>query len=242
MKDGRITEAMARCDKSEHLYRIKAKIYLRLHRRFAARRSKPARRCAPAARRAREFNESLAPEKADDETLGSSILFTSRLYRKPMPFTPPKWARKVTKEQLRPSQDQLSGSTATGGSSGAATSDIIRDNERIRFELLSIVMGVWDYIKNSGDFPDSANWAMDWVGMMPGKRGSRRLVGDHMLTQHDLMQRRASTTRWRSAAGRWTITRRAASTAPTCRRTRCSRRRRSTTFRCVRSTAGTSRT
>ena len=25
-----------------------------------------------------------------------------------------------------------------------------------------------------------------WVGMMPGKRGSRRLVGDHILTQHDL--------------------------------------------------------
>ena len=44
-------------------------------------------------------------------------------------------------------------------------------------------MGVWDYIKNSGDFPDSRNWAMDWVGMMPGKRGSRRLLGDHVLTQ-----------------------------------------------------------
>ena len=28
---------------------------------------------------------------------------------------------------------------------------------------------------------------MDWVGMMPGKRGSRRMVGDHILTQQDLM-------------------------------------------------------
>ena len=28
--------------------------------------------------------------------------------------------------------------------------DTIRENERIRFELLSIVTGVWDYIKNSG--------------------------------------------------------------------------------------------
>jgi hypothetical protein len=27
---------------------------------------------------------------------------------------------------------------------------------------------------------------MDWVGMLPGKRESRRLVGDHVLTQHDL--------------------------------------------------------
>jgi hypothetical protein len=28
---------------------------------------------------------------------------------------------------------------------------------------------------------------MDWVGMMPGKRGSRRVVGDHILTQQNLM-------------------------------------------------------
>jgi hypothetical protein len=63
----------------------------------------------------------------------------------------------------------------------------IHDNERIRFELLSIVLGVWDYIKNSGNHPESANWALDWVGMMTGKRESRRLVGDHLLTQFDLM-------------------------------------------------------
>jgi hypothetical protein len=56
----------------------------------------------------------------------------------------------------------------------------------VRFELLSIVLGVWDYIKNSGNHPSSANWAMDWVGMIPGKRGSRRINGDHVLTQHDL--------------------------------------------------------
>jgi hypothetical protein len=29
---------------------------------------------------------------------------------------------------------------------------------------------------------------MDWVGMMPGKRGSRRLTGDYILKQQDLMQ------------------------------------------------------
>ena len=88
-----------------------------------------------------EFKESLAPEKADEETLGSSILFTSRLYRKPMPFTPPRWARKVTKEHLR-----FRGTNAWeygywwiewGGDR-----DTVRDNERIRFELLSIVTGV----------------------------------------------------------------------------------------------------
>ena len=54
--------------------------------------------------------------------------------------------------------------------------------------LGSIVLGVWDYIKNSGEFPDSAYWALDWVGMMPGKRGSRRIVGDHLLTEHHLLR------------------------------------------------------
>ena len=103
-----------------------------------------------------------------------------------MPFTPPKWARKITREQLRFRQID-SWEYGYWWIEWGGNRDTIRDNERIRFELLSIVMGVWDYIKNSGEFPDSANWAMDWVGMIPGKRGSRRIMGDHMLTQFDLM-------------------------------------------------------
>ena len=67
--------------------------------------------------------------------------------------------------------------------------DAIRDNAKIRFELLAIVLGVWDYIKNSGDCPDSATWGMNWLGMIPGKRSSR-LVGPHVLTQADSKEKR----------------------------------------------------
>ena len=89
----------ARCDKTEHLYRINAKVYvdatgdsrLGLEAGAEMRTGREARA---------EFGESLAPEKADEKRSDRSILFTSKLYRKPMPFTPPKWARKVTKEQL----------------------------------------------------------------------------------------------------------------------------------------------
>lgn len=183
---GRIEEVMVRCDKSEHLYRVRAKIFcdctgdsrLALEAGAELRSGREARS---------EFGESLAPEKPDNETLGSSVLFTSRLYRRPMPFTPPKWARKVTKEQLRHRKIN-SWEYGYWWIEWGGNLDTIRDNERIRFELLSIVMGVWDYIKNSGEFPDSAHWAMDWVGMMPGKRGSRRVLGDHILTQHDLLR------------------------------------------------------
>ena len=177
---------MARCDKSEHLYRIRARIFcdctgdsrLALEAGADLRTGREARS---------EFDEPLAPESPDNRTLGSSILFTSRLFHTPMPFTPPKWARKITKAQLL-HRGITSWEYGYWWIEWGGDKDIIADNERIRFELLSIVMGVWDYIKNSGEFPDSRYWAMDWVGMMPGKRGSRRLLGDYVLTQHDLMK------------------------------------------------------
>jgi hypothetical protein len=188
VRGGSITEVTARCDKSEHIYRIRARIFcdctgdcrLGLEAGAEMRSGREARA---------EFGESLAPEKPDGLTLGSSILFTSRLYHNPMPFTAPKWARKIGKQQLlrRPVDSWEYGYwwIEWGGDH-----DIIGDNERIRFELLSIVLGVWDYIKNSGDCPDSEYWAMDWIGMMPGRRGGRRLAGDHVLTQQDLMSGR----------------------------------------------------
>ncbi len=229
-----------RCDKSEILYRIKAKIFcdctgdsrLALETGAEIRWGREARS---------EFNESLAPEKADGETLGSSILFTSSLHKQRMPFTPPKWARKVTKEQLR-LRKITSWEYGYWWIEWGGNMDIIRDNERIRFELLAITMGIWDYIKNSGEFPDAANWALDWVGMMPGKRGSRRVVGDHIMTQARPDERRVSRMPWRLAAGRWTIIPREDSTARICRPTLHCERRRSTIFRCVRSIARTFRT
>ncbi len=184
-RDGRITGVRARCDKTEHLYDITAKLYmdctgdsrLGLEAGAEMRYGREARA---------ELGESLAPETPDKETLGSSILFTSRKYDRPMPFTPPKWARKVTAKQLL-KRSVASWEYGYWWIEWGGQLNTIRDNERIRFELLSIVMGVWDHIKNSGAHPESTNWAMDWVGMIPGKRESRRLVGDHMLMQYDLM-------------------------------------------------------
>ena len=91
-KGAAIDHVMARCDKSEHLYRVRAPLFIDCtgDSRMALEAGAEMRM----GREARsEFNESLAPEKADEETLGSSILFTSRDYAKPMPFAPPKWAR-----------------------------------------------------------------------------------------------------------------------------------------------------
>lgn len=131
------------------------------------------------------WNESLAVDKSDLKTMGNSILFNSRKFDKPMPFTPPNWARKFTSRDFthRPIHSWEYGYwwIELGG-----MGDIVRDGQELRHELLAVVFGIWDYIKNSGNHPDSENWAMTWVGMIPGKRESRRIVGDYIMKQGDI--------------------------------------------------------
>jgi hypothetical protein len=132
-----------------------------------------------------DYGESLALEVADQQTLGSSILFTARRHATPQPFRAPSWIRRFQKHEFkfRPIEGYEYGYwwAEWGGQL-----DTLKDNPTIRHELLRIALGLWDYVKNSGDHPDSANWALDWVGALPGKRESRRFLGPHMLTQDDL--------------------------------------------------------
>jgi hypothetical protein len=132
-----------------------------------------------------DFGESLAQPVADKHTLGSSILLTGRRYDTPQHFASPSWSRRFKKSDFkhRPIHSFEYGYWwfEWGGQI-----DSIKDNETIRHELLRITLGVWDYIKNSGDYPEAANWALDWVGSIPAKRESRRFKGPHVLTQMDV--------------------------------------------------------
>ncbi len=142
-----------------------------------------------------EFRESLAPEQADHCRLGSTLLFQARRHDRPMPFVPPAFARKFTEADLslRPhatAVDDYGHEYGYWWVEWGGTRDTIKDNERIRDELLAIQMGVWDHIKNGGGH-GAENWALEWVGFLPGKRESRRFIGLHTLTQHDVLESRA---------------------------------------------------
>jgi hypothetical protein len=136
-----------------------------------------------------DYNEPLAQEKADRQTLGSSILLTGRKHGTPQPFVRPSWVRRFKKEdfRLRPIHSFEYGYWwfEWGGQL-----DTLKDNAEIRHELLKITLGVWDYIKNSGEFPQSANWGLEWVGSIPAKRESRRFHGPYRLTEHDVLRPR----------------------------------------------------
>jgi len=64
--------------------------------------------------------------------------------------------------------------------------DTIADAEANRDELLKIAYGVWAYIKNHPDGRGHC-WELEWIGALPGKRENVRYVGDHILTQNDIL-------------------------------------------------------
>lgn len=138
-----------------------------------------------------QFSEMLAPEEADNKTLGSTLLFMARKHDRPMPFTPPPWARKISAGDMVNREwaivgEEFSYEYGFWWLEWGGQVDTIKDNESIRDELLAILFGVWDYVKNKGDFA-AENWALDWFGVVPGKRESRRFIGQHVLTEADVL-------------------------------------------------------
>ncbi|GMV95359.1 MAG: hypothetical protein AMXMBFR82_51370 [Candidatus Hydrogenedentota bacterium] len=146
-----------------------------------------------------QFGESLAREVADQARLGSSIMMQARKHDRPMPFVAPAWARTFSKDDLRLRLYAMPGDEAPTHEYGywwaewGGTLDTIKDNERIRDELLAVVLGIWDHVKNGppeargADGFDASHWALEWIGFLPGKRESRRFIGQHVLTQQDVM-------------------------------------------------------
>ena len=134
-----------------------------------------------------EFKESLAPQKADDKTQGSSLLFRARDIGRPVKFTPPPWAEDYPTEESLKRGHKIRGKDFGGywWIEVGVPFNIIDQNEEIRDELLRHLLGVWDHIKNHGDH-GAENMVLDWIGLLPGKRESRRLVGDHILTENDV--------------------------------------------------------
>jgi len=116
--------------------------------------------------------------------MGMSCLIQGREMDTPQPFVRPEWADYYASPDDLPHRSlghnfwwiELGGEY-----------DSIHDTEMLRDMLLKVSYGVWDLLKNRSDKSEAmTNYALDWVGHLPGKRESRRCVGDHIITQNDV--------------------------------------------------------
>lgn len=134
-----------------------------------------------------EFGEKMYETEADSKTMGMSCLIQARKTDRPVAFKAPEWAKKLTAGDIQHRRPDLESTSENfwylelGGDR-----DSIKDSEKVRDELLALAFGMWDYIKNSGEF-DAALWQLDFVGFLPGKRESRRMTGAYTMTQGDIM-------------------------------------------------------
>jgi len=140
---------------------------------------------------AAEFDEGLAGPEPVHELLGHSLYFYSRATDHPVKFVPPAFALMDIKKIPRYRELRVTDSGCSlwwleyGGEL-----DTVHGTEAIKWELWRVAYGVWNYIKNSGEFPEAANLTLEWIGAIPGKRESRRFVGDYILTQKDIVEQR----------------------------------------------------
>jgi len=138
-----------------------------------------------------EFNEGMAPSEEYGELLGHSLYFYSKDTGKPVRFIPPSFALEdITKiPRFRNFNANEFGCKLWWVEFGGRL-DTVHDTEKIKWELWKVVYGIWNHIKNSGDFPEAENLTLEWVGTIPGKRESRRFEGDYIMTQQDLVEQR----------------------------------------------------
>jgi len=133
-----------------------------------------------------QYEESIAPEKEDHYTMGNSLMFKARDMGHKVEFIKPFWSNTYTEKQLRFREH----SDVTSGywwiELGGGQYDVIGAGEEIRDELLKALYGVWDHIKNGGDH-GAEQMELEWVGFLPGKRESRRLLGDYVLNERDCL-------------------------------------------------------
>ena len=61
---------------------------------------------------------------------------------------------------------------------------------------ISQILGIWDYLKNSGDHPDSTTMGLTWVGQVGGKREGRRFRGQYVVNQNDVYPNATAGRRW----------------------------------------------
>ena len=129
-----------------------------------------------------EFGETLAPEKADDFTMGVSIEWYCEDWNTPCNFPDAlDWGLKLDEDTVEPVH------RANWYWEVGMRDDQIADAEKIRDYGMYVAYSTFSYCKNR--LAKKEDWEcthLTWVSHVSGKRESRRIVGDLILREQDL--------------------------------------------------------
>lgn len=127
-----------------------------------------------------KYGDLWSPKKADKVTMGASIVWYSEKKDEPVGFPEVPWA-----------VDVAAGHKALKGrwdwEYALAEKHQINDAEQIRDHLLRAVYGSFANAKKD---EKNACMVLEWVPYIAGKRESRRLIGDYIYTQQDMLEGR----------------------------------------------------
>lgn len=135
-----------------------------------------------------EFNERIAPDEADNCVIPSTMVFFSEKRDHPVRYKAPNFATDFTKTDVfqyreipEEGFDKFIWFYEIDGKL-----DQIGQAEEILQHQREFVYGIWDYVKNSGEF-DADNHELSYVAPIMGKRESRRFMGDYILKEKDVV-------------------------------------------------------
>jgi hypothetical protein len=124
-----------------------------------------------------EFGEPLGKPAANAMTMGNSLMWKTKTGTVTSTFPAVPWA-----------MDVAGSAASTGGDWNweyGMRKNTIEDAEHIRDHLLRAIYGNFS---NAKALAANAKLELDWVPFIAGKRESRRLLGDHIVTQQDMVR------------------------------------------------------
>ena len=128
-----------------------------------------------------EFEESMAPPVGDSIVLGSTVKWQAedKGYKSQFPLF--EYGLSIDDKSCKP---------VTQGDwnwEDGMLQDQVTDAERIRDYALLTIYSNWSWLKNRSHWRDDfSHRRLTWVGYVLGKRESRRLLGDYILSQQDI--------------------------------------------------------
>ena len=141
-----------------------------------------------------EYGEQFAPETADTQTMSGCIKSGNLPYfektDQPVEYHAPAWVPEL------PKTDDEFGRLITGNGARLmwwievpGNYDDVWDGEETRDALLLAVLGYYDHIKNYWSKKERIrNYRLSISGIINGRRESRRLIGDYVLTEQDCLE------------------------------------------------------